>query len=117
MLVSVEVQDEERPTRPALLRSSTSHTPYSNDTSGALLLLFLLVYEMRKNGSLRGCVKALFIALGGRFLPELNMETLGTAFRRIRENHRPKRTWTGASLGSAKSLVRLAPLGRLWPGD
>ena len=45
MLISVEVQDEERPTRPALLRSSTSHTPYSNDTSGALLLLFLLVYE------------------------------------------------------------------------
>ena len=45
MLVSIEVQDEERPTRPALLRSSTSHTPYSNDTSGALLLLFLLVYE------------------------------------------------------------------------
>ena len=45
MLVSVEVQDEERPTRPALLLSSTSHTPYSNDTSGALLPLFLLVYE------------------------------------------------------------------------
>ena len=45
MLVSVEVQDEERPTRPALLRSSTWRTPYSNDTSGALLLLFFLVYE------------------------------------------------------------------------
>ena len=33
-IVSVEVQDEERPTSPALLRSSSSHTPYSKDTSG-----------------------------------------------------------------------------------
>jgi hypothetical protein len=62
MLVSVEVQDEERPTRPALLLSSTSHTPYSNDTSGALLLLFLLVYENERElrlNALRGCVEAL----------------------------------------------------------
>ena len=45
-IVSVEVQVEERPTSPVLLRSSSSHTPYSKDTSGTLLLLLLLeVYE------------------------------------------------------------------------
>ena len=33
-LASIEVQDEERSTSPAILRSSSSHTPYSKDTSG-----------------------------------------------------------------------------------
>ena len=56
-VVPVEVQDEERPTSPALLRSSSSHTPYSKDASGTLLLLLLLeVYEngMRIVNDLRG---------------------------------------------------------------
>ena len=84
MLISVEVQDEERPTCPALLRSSTSHTPYSTDTSGALLLLFLLVYE--NEICERVCGGPIYV-LKGRFPPSSDMETLITAFGRIRENH------------------------------
>ena len=116
--VSVKLQDKERPTRPALLWSSTSHTPYSNDTSGVLLLLLLLVYVNEKewNGECleRGEWRP-FYSLKGRFPPSLNMETLITAFERIRENHRPRHTWTGVSSGSAEPAVRPAPLGRLWP--
>ena len=64
MLVFVEVQDEERPTRPALLRSSSSHTPYSKDTSGTLLLLLLL--EVYENGM--GNVNDLRGVSGGPFI-------------------------------------------------
>ena len=100
--VPVEVQDEERPTSPALLRSSSSHTPYSKDTSGTLLLLLLLeVYENENGNDLRGVSGGPFIGWGGRFPPASDMETLITAFGRIREDHRPRRTWTGASPGSA----------------
>jgi len=115
-LVSVEVQDEERPTRPALLRSSASHTPYSNVTSGVLLLLLLLecVWDW-KSECLRGMSGGPFYSLKGRFPPSLNMETCSTAFGKIRTNHRPKCTWTGANLGLAELVVRPAPLHRLWP--
>ena len=50
-IVSVEVQDEEMPTSPALLRFSSSHTPYSKDTSGTLLLLLLLEVYENENGN------------------------------------------------------------------
>ena len=116
--VPVKVQDEERPTSPALLRSSSSHTPYSKDTSGTLLLLLLL--EVYENGmgivnDLRGVSGGPFIGWEGRFPPSSDMETLITAFGRIREDHRPRRTWTGASSGSAEPVVRPAPFGRLTP--
>ena len=77
MLVSVEVQDEERPTHPALLRSSTSHTPYSNDTSGSPTTTLLLecVYECWiERGEWRP-----FYSLKDRFPRESDMGTLGTA--------------------------------------
>ena len=62
--IPVEVQDEERPTSPALLRSSSSHTPYSKDTSGTLLLLLLL--EVYENGM--GIVNDLRGVSGGPFI-------------------------------------------------
>ena len=80
MFVSVEVQDEERPTRPALLRSSTSHTPYSKDTSGVLPLLLQQVNVNGIVNYLRGVREAPFIVLIGRFLGEIKAGTLITAF-------------------------------------
>ena len=61
----------------------------------------------------RECVEVLFITQRGRFPPELDMETLGTAFKRIRRIFPPKCTWTGFRDGSAKPVVRPAPGRRL----
>ena len=65
---------------------------------GVLLLLFFL--NVYVNGIERGEWRP-FYSLKGRFPTSLSMETLITALERIRENHRLRRTWTGASLGSA----------------
>jgi len=64
----------------------------------------LLLQQVNVNGmvcDLRGVTGGPFIGWGSRFPPSLYMEMLITAFERIMENHRPRRTWTGASLGSA----------------
>ena len=68
-----------------------------------------LYMRIRENGCLERVCGGPYIAQGGRFPQALNMETLGTAFRMIRENHRQKCTWTGASLGSAEPGVWPAP--------
>ena len=62
----------------------------------------------------RVCGGPIYI-LKDRFPPFLDMETLITSFGRIRENHRPNCTWTGASPGSAEPGVRPAPWHRLLP--
>ena len=49
--------------------------------------------------------EAPFIAQGGRFLPKLNMETLGTAFRRIRMIFLPKLGPFGANMGPGDPRV------------
>src|SRR6185295_9948837 len=99
--VPIEVQDEERPTSPALLRSSSSHTPYSKDTSGVLPLLLQQVNVNGIVNALGGVSGGPFIAWRGRFPPSLYMETLITAFGRIRENHQPRRSLFGWQVGSA----------------
>ena len=91
-LISVEVQDEERLTHPALLRSSTLHTPYSNDTSRVLLLL-LLMYVNEKEWMLEGVSGGPLYSLKGRFPPSLGVVTLPTRIRVTRGT--PRRTAPG----------------------
>ena len=62
----------------------------------------------------RVCGGPIYI-LKGRFPLFLDMETLLTAFGRIRENHRRKCTWTGTRPGSAEPGVRPPPWHRLSP--
>ena len=79
---------------------------------GVLLLLFFL--NVYANAIERGKWRP-FYSLKGRFPPSLSMEMLITALKRIRENHRPRHTWTGASPGSDEPLVRPTPWHRLSP--
>ena len=53
--------------------------------------------------------EALVIAQGGRFPPELNMETLGTTFRMIRMIFPPKLGPFGANMGPGDPVVQPAP--------
>jgi len=82
----------------------------------------LLLEQVNVNGMVNGeCLERSewrpFYSLNCRFPPSSDMGTLITAFGRIREDHRPRRTWTDASPGSAEPVVWPAPLGRLWPGN
>ena len=115
-LISVEVQDEERPTSPALLRSSSSHTPYSKDTSGNLSttssptrVVSLLVWCC--------CDERVspppFIAWIGRFPRESNMGTLGTDVGMAVAICPPKLGPVGAKVGSGDPGVRPTPGCRL----
>ena len=110
----VEVQDEERPTHPALLRSSTSHTSSTLMIQVESYYSFFLWNEWKLWMLERVCGGS-FYSFKGQFPPSSNMETCSTAFGWIRENHRPKCTWTGACLGSAEPGVRPAPQHHLWP--
>ena len=101
----ISVEDEERLTSPAILRSSSSHTPYSNDTSGSpsttsspACVVSLLVSLERSQG------RSLY-SLKGRFPPSLSMETSITIVERIGGNLLPRGTWTGFSPGSADPLT------------
>ena len=108
-LISVEVQDEERPTSPALLRSSSSHTPYSKDTSGNLSttssptrvvsLLVLCCYPHERVSP------PPFIAWIGRFPLESNMGTLGTDVGMAVAIFPPKLRSVGAKVGPADPVV------------
>ena len=64
-----------------------------------------LCMRMRENGCLERVCGGPYIAQGGRFPPELNMETLITAIRRIRSSFPPKLSVTGFQVGSADPPV------------
>ena len=72
-----------------------------------------LYMRIRENGCLERVCGGPYIAQGGRFPPELNMETLGTAFKMIRRIFPPKCSWTGFRDGLAEPVVRPAPGRRL----
>ena len=117
--VSVEVQDRRRPpTCPAFPRT-TPHPPPTLSTSlGRASPLHWSTTSSREGGRelggvLWGVREALFIAQGGRFLPKLNMETLGTAFRRIRMIFPPKLGPFGANMGPGDPGVQPVPGCRL----
>ena len=74
-----------------------------------------LCMRMRENEICERVCGGPMYVLKGRFPPSSDMETLITAFGRIRKNHRPKCTWTSASLGSAEPGVRPVPWHRLSP--
>jgi len=89
--------------------------PYSNDTSGVLLLLLLLVYVMGWMNDLRGCVEAPYIAWIGRFPGEKSARTLAIDVGMAVATFLPKLRGPGTCPGSAKLGVRPAPLCRLCP--
>ena len=100
--VPVEVQDEERPTRPALLWSSTSHT------SSTLMIQVESYYysfslwnewKLWMVNALRGCVEAPFVApkVGSRHL--LIWELAPPPLYGSERITGRKCTWTGVCLG------------------
>jgi hypothetical protein len=98
----------ERPTSPALLHTSSSQTPFHNDTKG----------RSPSTSSPPKCVVCVkeegevsFYSLQGWFPASLCMETLATALRKRRGYSISKCTWTGVHRGSADPGVRPTPGG------
>ena len=112
-IIPIEVQDEERPTSPALLILLLAHYLYSNDTSGVLLLLLLLVRNVKGECLERVCGGS-FYSFKGRFPPSTNMGTLTTAFWRIRSAFPPKFSRRGLPVRSAEPPVPPLATALLW---
>ena len=107
-IIPVEVQGEERPTSPALLRSSSSHTPYSNYTSGSLPSLYFLNFNVYPN-DLRGVSGGPFIAWRSRFLGEIRAGTQVTDIIMAVATFLPRLWGPGSRPGSTDPCGRPAP--------
>ena len=81
-----------------------AHFLYSNDASGVLLLLLLLVEWMKVVYCLERVCGGSLYSSKGRFLPSSNMRTCQTVIRRIRSAFPPKFTWRHFQVGSVPGL-------------